>query len=105
MQASNYMELGDCLGISGSCSLECFFKGHGVSPRRVFLAAEGAQSASCHTDIGGIQMTIDVEIRLVAMHPLAHMVCQPTDCQDIAATIKGKSILLRETFSGNDFVL
>jgi hypothetical protein len=39
------------------------------------------------------------------MHALAHMICQPTDGQDIDGTIQGKCILRREAFSGNDFIL
>ena len=49
-------------------------------------------------------MAIDVEIRLVAMHPLADPVRQPAYGEDVTGTIKNKRIGLVQAFASQYFV-
>src|SRR5450631_1150381 len=104
MQAANNVKLSYCLGVTGSSRLEGFFERHGVSARRVFLAPKGAQTARRHANIRRIDMAIDVEVRLVAMHPLPNPVGQPTHREDIAGAVKRKRIGLVQTLASEDFV-
>ena len=50
-------------------------------------------------------MTIDVEIRLVAMHPLANPVRQPTHSKNVARPVKRKCISLVQALAGENFIL
>src|SRR5271168_1657928 len=99
------MEFGDRLGISGRGGFEGFLERHGVSARSVLLAAKGAQTASRDADIGRINMPVDVEIRFVAVHALAHMVGHPAHGENIAGAVECKGICRVETITGQDFGL
>ena len=74
MQTSHDVELGNRFRVARSGRLESLFQGHGVSARRVFLAAKSAQPAGGNADIRGINMAIDVEISLVAVQKLASVI-------------------------------
>src|SRR5260221_14020184 len=100
MQAAHNVELGDRLGVSRSRRLEGLFKRHGVSARSILLAPKRAQPARCYTDVRGINMAIDIEVRRVAMHPLAYPVGQPAHGQDVARSIKSQRISVGEPLSG-----
>ncbi len=88
MQSADDVKLRDRFGVAGSCSLESFLESHGVSARRFFFSAESAQTASGHTNIGRIDVAIDVEIGRIAMHSLAHGISQPSHSEDVAAAVK-----------------
>ena len=98
------MEFGDRLGVAGGCGLESFFQRHGVGAGRVFLAAEGAEPAGGDADVGRIDVAVDVEVGLVAVHALAHVIGEPSDGEDVAGAIEGKRVLLAEAFAGQHFV-
>ena len=49
-------------------------------------------------------MPVDVEVSLVAMHPLTNPVRQPTHGQDVARPIESKRIGLVQAFSRKDFI-
>ena len=87
MQSADNVELGNRFGVAGSGRLESFFQRHGVGAGSIFLASKSAQAASGHANIRRIDMAVDVEVRLVAMHPLANPVGQPADGQDVARAI------------------
>src|SRR5208283_689562 len=84
MQPANNMKLSDRFGVTRSSRLKGFFERHSISARSVFLAPKSAQPASRHANIRRIDMTIDVEVSLVAMHPLPHPVGQPAHSQNVA---------------------
>ncbi len=50
-------------------------------------------------------MAVDVEVSLVAMHPLPNPVGQPTHGKDVARPVKGKRIALVQAFPRKDFIL
>ena len=105
MQSADDVEFGDGLGVSGGCGLESFFQRHGVGAGRVFLAAEGAQTAGGHADVGRIDVAVDVEVGLVAVHAFAHVVGQPADGEDVAGAVEREGVLLAEAFAGQHFLL
>ena len=105
MQAADDVKLRDCLGISRCCRLESFFESHRVGARRVFLPAEGAETASRDADVRRIDMPVDVEVRTVAVHPLAHVIGKPPDGQDVSRPIKLQGIGGVEPFARHDFVV
>ena len=84
MQAADDVKLRDRFGVAGGRRLPCLFERHGVAGRVALLAAEGAQLAGRHADVGGVDVAIDVEVGHVAVHPLAHVVRQPAHGQHIA---------------------
>ena len=83
MQAADNMEFRNRFAVAGSGSLESFFERHRVGARRVLLAAKGAEPACGHADIRRINVAIDVEVGLVAVHALAHGIRQPADRKDV----------------------
>src|SRR5438552_16113251 len=88
MQAPDDVKLRNRFCVTRGRSLESFLESHGVGSRRVFFPAEGAQTASGNTNIGGIDMAVDVEICPVAVHSLAHGIGHPSDREGIPAAVK-----------------
>src|SRR3954470_14331189 len=74
--------------ISRSRRLECFLQGHGVCPRGVLLTPKRAQAAIGHTHIGRVDMAVYVEVGIVSMHPLAHIIRQPSDSKDVLRLVE-----------------
>ncbi len=103
MEPANNVKLGDGFGISGSCCFESFIKRHGVGARRVLLAAKGAETAGGHADVRGIDVAVDVEIRFIAVHPLADVVGHPANGENVAGTVEGESVGCAEALDGKDF--
>ena len=50
-------------------------------------------------------MPVDVEISLVAMHPLANPVGQPPHGKNVARPVKDERIALVQAFARKDFIL
>src|ERR1700722_10054651 len=105
MQSADNMELGNRFAIARGCSLESFFEGHSVCAGRIFFPAERTQSAGGYANIRRINVAIDVEVRLVAMHALAHRVLQPANCEDVRGTIKRKRVFGGEPLASQNFLL
>ncbi len=103
MQSADDVKFGDGLGVTGSRGLEGLFERHGVGAGRVFLAAEGAQAAGGHADIRRIDMAVDVEISLVAVHALAHEVGHPAHGENVAGAVEGEGVVGAEALAGHDF--
>src|SRR5258708_2457588 len=106
MQSADNMKLGDSFAVSGSRSLKSLIERHGVGAGRILLASESAQTASCDTNVGGIDVAIDIEISLIPVHTLAHMVRHPPHGKNVAGAVKRERIvraqpLTRQNFSVN----
>ena len=101
MQSADDVKLGDGLAVSGSRGFEGLFERHGVGAGRIFLAAKGAQAASGDANIGGIDMAIDVEISLVAMHALADVVRHPADGKNVAGAVESEGVGLVQALAGH----
>jgi hypothetical protein len=99
------VKFGDGLGVSGGGGFESFFKRHGVSAGRVFLAAEGTEAAGGDTDVGRIDVAIDVEVRLVPVEALADVIGEPADGEDVAGAVERKGVSGIEALAGEDLVM
>ena len=87
VQSADDVELRDRLSVAGGRGLPCLLQGHCVGALASLLAAEGAETAGSNTDIGRIDMPIDVEVGQVAVHLLAHPVRQPSHGEQIARLV------------------
>src|SRR3954471_16685028 len=105
MQAADDMKLGYCFTVAGSRGFKCFVEGHRVSPRRILFPSESAQPAGGYANIRRIDMAIDVEISLVAVHSFANVISQPTDCENIASAIQRYPISEVEALACKDFFM
>ena len=67
VQSPNDMELRHRLRVTARRRLPRLFQGHGVGTGGVLLASEGTQAARGNAYVGGIDVPVDVEVRLVAV--------------------------------------
>ncbi len=93
MKATNNVKFRDGLAVAGRGRLERLFEGHRVGAGRVFLASKSTQAARCYADVGWIDMAIDVEVSLVAVHALTHRIRQPTNRKDVRGTIEREGVV------------
>ena len=105
MQPTDDVELGDGLGITGGGRLKRFFQRHGVSARRVLLTPERAQAARSHANIRRVQMAVNVEICLVAMHAFADVVGHPAHSQNVAGPIESQGVIRVQAHAGYNLVV
>src|SRR5271168_4183929 len=105
MQSSDDVKLSDRLTVSRSCGLESLLERHGIGAGRIFLAAEGAEAAGRYTDVGGVDVAIHVEIRLVAMHALADVVSHPAHGENVAGAVEGEGVVRVEALAVHDFAV
>ena len=99
MQAADDVELRHRFGQALAGCLPGLFERHGVGVRFALLAAEGAKPAAGDTDVGGIDVPVDVEVGKVAVHPLADQVSHPADGEDIAGAIERKAVVEAEALA------
>src|SRR5579859_5714110 len=93
MESANDVEFRDRFGIAGGRSFESLFERHGVGAGRVLLAAKGAQSAGGDANVRGIDVAVDVEISLVAVHALADQVGHPPHGENVAGAVERKGVV------------
>ena len=103
MQSADDVKFGDGLAVSGSGGFESFIERHGVGAGSVLLAAEGAQAAGRDANVGGIDVSVDVEIRLVAVHALANVIGHPAHGENIAGAVESEGIGGVEPLTGQHF--
>ena len=103
MQSADNVKFRDRLGVSGGRGLESFLQRHGVGAGRIFLAAEGAQTAGGHADVGGIDVAVDVKVRLVPVHALANVVGHPSHREDVAGSVQREGVIGGEALAGHHF--
>src|SRR5206468_9497033 len=92
MQSANDVKLGNGFAVAGCGGFEYFFECHGVGARSILFSTEGAEATSGDTDICRIDMAVDIEVGLIAMHAFAHVIGKPTDGKNVAALIKRERI-------------
>ncbi len=102
MQAADDVKFGDGLTVSRGGGFKSFIERHGIGAGRVLLAAEGAEPARRYADVRGIDVAIDVEIRLVAMHALADVVGHPAHGENISAAVESESVVRIQPLAGQD---
>src|ERR1039457_6984225 len=104
-RAANDVKLRDRLAVAGSGGAPDFFQRHGVGAGGILLAAEGAQAAGRHANIGVVDVAGHVEVGDGTVHPLANVVRQPTDCQDVTRAIERKRVVSRQTLMSHHLVV
>ena len=105
MQSADDVEFRDRLGVSRGRGFECFVERHRVSAGRVFLSSKGAEAAGGHANIRGIDMAVDVEVRLVAVHALTHQVGHPAHGENVAGAVQGQCVIDIEALPCQHFVV
>jgi len=103
MEAADDVELGDGFGVAGGCRFPGFFEGHGVPSGIAFGAAEGAEAAVGYTDVGGVDVAIDVEVGDVAVQAFADMIGEPAHGQHIACAVECETVFKAQALFGEDF--
>jgi hypothetical protein len=82
------VKLGYRFAVAGSSGFERLLQRHGVRARGIFLAAKCTQPTSRNTDVGGIDVAIDVEVSLVAMKALTNVIGQPPESKNVVRAIQ-----------------
>ncbi len=100
MEPADNVKLRNRLGVSGGRRLPGLFERHGVPGRIALLAAEGAELASRHANIRGIDMAIDVEIGHIAMHLFPHIIRKPANSQHVLRPVERDSVFKAEPLPG-----
>ncbi len=80
--------------------MEGLFQRHGVGPRRILLASKSAQAAGGNTNIGGIDVPVDIEICHVSVQAFANMVGQPANGQDVSRAVERYRLIKTEPLAG-----
>ena len=88
MQPADDVKLGDRFAVARCGGFEYFFECHGVGTRSIRFSTESAEAAGGHAHVRGIDVSVDVEVGLIAMHAFAHVIGKPTHGKNVAALIK-----------------
>src|ERR1039458_8624212 len=105
VQAADNVKLRNRFAVAGSSGVPDFFQRHGVGAGGILFAAKGAQAAGGHANIGVIDMAVNVEVGDVAVHPLANVVGQADNLQNVARAVERKSIVSREPLLSHHLVM
>src|SRR5271157_3882774 len=99
MQAADDVEFCYRLGPALARDAKGFLEGHRVSGGRVGLASEGAEPATGHAHIGGVEVPIDVEIGPLPVQFLAHVVGKVTEGEQVAGFVERDALVEIETLA------
>ena len=99
------MKLRDGFAVSRGSGLESFIERHGVCARRVFLAAECAEAARSYADVRRIDVPVDVEVSLVAMHALANRLASQPTARISSGAIERESFVRTQPLACHDFIV
>ena len=69
----------------------------------VLLTAKGAQATGGYANVGRIQVAVDIEVRLVAVHALADVVGQPPHAKNVAAAVECEGVFWVQALAGKNF--
>ncbi len=100
MQSADDVEFGDGLAPAFAGALPDLFERHGVGLGVAHALAEGAQAATGHAHVGGIDVAVDVEVGGVAVQALAHQVGQVAERQDIGGAVERDAVVERQALAG-----
>jgi len=101
VQATDDVKFSYSLTVSRGSSLESFIERHGIGAGSVFLATKRTETAGRDADVRRIDVTIDVEVRLVAVHAFADLVGHPAHGEDVAGAIEREGVGETEALAGN----
>jgi len=96
------MKFGGALSDAVTGTLVDFLESEVVGAGRIGRAAKGAEFAVSDADVGGIDVTIDVEIGDIAMLFFADEVREPAYGEKIVRFIQRETVRGVETFAGKN---
>src|SRR5215472_10364779 len=105
MESADNVKLRYGFGISRSGSSKSLFEGHRISARRIFFPSKRTQTAGGHADVGGVDVTIDVEVCLISVHALAEVIGHPSHRQNVAGPVQNQRIGSIQALSRHYFLL
>ena len=94
------MKLRDSLAPTLARAKPHFLERHSVRFGIFRTLAEGAQPATGHANVGGVDMAVDVEIGRIAVHPFANQVGQIAHRQDIVRAVQRYPIVEAKPLAG-----
>src|SRR5262245_9579009 len=97
VQPANDVEFGYRFAPTDSGGLPNLLERHRVGFGISSLLAERAQPAACDTDVGWIDVAIDVEVSDRAVQPLANQVRHIAEREDVRAAVHRNAIVIAET--------
>ena len=100
MQSADDVKLGDGLTPALAGAMPHLVERHGVGLGIAHPFAEGAQAATGHADVGGIDVAVDVEVRLVAVQALADQVGEIAHREDVGGAVERDAVFERKTLAG-----
>src|ERR1700733_3288024 len=104
MQSAYDVEFRGTFGDAFRCARPDFFKGEGVSTRRIGIAAKGTEFAVRAADIRRIDVPVDVVVADIAVTLLADVIREPADGQEIVRFEKPQAFLSVEALAGENFI-
>ncbi len=102
MQAADHVKFGGSFAHALFGALPDFFEGEGVGAGRVGIAAEGAEFAMGHANVGGIDVAIDVEVADVAVALLANVVREPAEGEQVGRAVERQAVGGVQALAGQD---
>ena len=96
MQAADDVKFGDRFAPALAGAMPDLVERHRVRLGIAHLLAERAQPATGDANVGRIDVAVDVEVRGVAVQPLAHDVGQVAERQDVGGAVQRDAVLERQ---------
>src|SRR5438270_6405355 len=100
MQSADDMKLGDRFAISLARAMPDFLQRHGVRVRVLGALSEGAEAATGHANVGGIDVPVDVEVSLVAVQSLPDYIREIAEPQKIGRAVQCDAVVEGQPLSG-----
>ena len=104
MQSADDVKLGDRFGPASARGLPHLVERHRVRLRIARFLAERAQPAARNADIRRVDVAVHVEVRDVAVQPLADDVRHVAERQDVRRAIQRHAVVEAKPLAGLDFV-
>ena len=103
MQAADHVKFGGAFADALFGALPDLFEREGVGAGRVGVAAEGAELAMRHADVGRIDVPVDVEVADVAVALLANVIGEPAEREQVGRAIERDAVVEAEPLAGHHF--
>jgi hypothetical protein len=71
----------------------------------VFVTAKGTEPAAGDTDVGKVDVTVDIEIGIRAAPALLRLTCQSPETEEVGFLEKEAAVIGRKSFTAHDLLL
>ena len=105
VEAADDVQFGDAHWNRFLGSRQGFLDGHEVCFGVVFVAAEGTEPAAGDTDVGKVDVTVDIEIGIGPALPLLCLSGQSPETEEVGFFKKKTAVFRREPLPAYDFLL